>query len=164
MNELKLGLLGLGTVGGGVLTLLERNGDAIANRAGLRIRVVAVAVRDAAKARPGAEDVRLTTSIDEVIDDPDVDVVLELMGGTDAAKTAVERAIRAGKPVVTANKALIALHGQTLFEQAKAQGTTVSYEAAVAGGIPLIKALREGLTANKIHSICLLYTSPSPRD
>ncbi|MCK5859016.1 homoserine dehydrogenase [Abyssibacter sp.] len=153
MNELKLGLLGLGTVGGGVLTLLERNGDAIANRAGLRIRVVAAAVRDAAKARPGAEDVRLTTSIDEVIDDPDVDVVLELMGGTDAAKTAVERAIRAGKPVVTANKALIALHGQTLFEQAKAQGTTVSYEAAVAGGIPLIKALREGLTANKIHSI-----------
>lgn len=153
MNELKLGLLGLGTVGGGVLTLLERNGEAIASRAGTTIRVVAAAVRDAGKARPGADTVRLSTRIETVIDDPDVDVVVELMGGTDAARDAVERAIRAGKPVVTANKALIALHGRELFALAKEHGTTVSYEAAVAGGIPLIKALREGLTANRIHSI-----------
>lgn len=153
MNELKLGLLGLGTVGGGVLTLLERNGDAITSRAGRPIRVVAAAVRDTGKARPGTTGVAMTDNIESVIDNPDVDVVLELMGGTDAARTAVERALRAGKPVVTANKALIALHGQALFDLAAEHDTTLSYEAAVAGGIPLIKALREGLAANRVHSI-----------
>lgn len=153
MKELKLGLLGLGTVGGGVLTLLERNGEAMSRRAGRPIRVVAAAVRDASKPRPGAEGLSLTEDIDAVIDHPEVDVVLELMGGTEAAREAVERALRAGKPVVTANKALIALHGQALFDLAAAQQTTLSYEAAVAGGIPLIKALREGLAANHVHSI-----------
>lgn len=153
MKELKLGLLGLGTVGGGVLTLLARNGEAIARRAGRPVRVVAAAVRDVSKPRPGAEGVHLSEDIDAVIDHPDVDVVLELMGGTDAARDAVERALRAGKPVVTANKALIALHGQALFDLASEAGTTLSYEAAVAGGIPLIKALREGLAANRVHSI-----------
>ena len=153
MKELKLGLLGLGTVGGGVLTLLGRNGEAIARRAGRPVRVVAAAVRDVSKPRPGAEGVHLSEDIDAVIDHPDVDVVLELMGGTDAARDAVERALRAGKPVVTANKALIALHGQALFDLASEAGTTLSYEAAVAGGIPLIKALREGLAANRVHSI-----------
>lgn len=151
MNPVKIGLLGLGTVGCGTVAVLGRNADEIARRAGRGIRVVAAAARDLSRPRAcDLENVRLTANPVEVVDDPEVEVVVELMGGTDPARELVLRAIAAGKHVVTANKALIALHGNEIFARAHERGVVVAFEAAVAGGIPIIKALREGLAGNRI--------------
>lgn len=153
-QPLRLGLLGLGTVGQGVLSILARNADSIAERAGRPIAVTMAAVRDVSKSRGALPDgLKLTTDPSAVVDSEAVDVVVELMGGVDAPAPYVEAALRAGKPVVTANKALLALRGEHLFALAQAGGAPLAFEAAVAGGIPLIKALREGLAANAINSI-----------
>ncbi len=151
MKPVKIGLLGLGTVGCGTVAVLERNADEISRRAGRGIRVVAAAARDLSRPRAcDLEDVRLTSNPVEVVDDHEVEVVVELMGGTEPARELVLRAIAAGKHVVTANKALIALHGNEIFARAHERGVVVAFEAAVAGGIPIIKALREGLAGNRI--------------
>ncbi|TVP79728.1 homoserine dehydrogenase [Thioalkalivibrio sp.] len=151
MKPVRIGLLGLGTVGCGTVQVLARNGDEIARRAGRGIVVVAAAVRDLAREREcDLDGVRLTDDPASVVDDPDVEVVVELMGGTEPARTLVLQAIAAGKHVVTANKALIALHGNEIFARAQEKGVVVAFEAAVAGGIPIIKALREGLAGNRI--------------
>ncbi len=151
-SPVRVGLLGLGTVGAGTINLLERNNDEIARRAGRGIQVVAAAARHLDRPRAcSTEGIRLTTDPFEVVDDPDIDIVLELIGGYEPARQLVLRAIENGKDVVTANKALIAKHGNEIFEHARAKGVTVAFEAAVAGGIPIIKAIREGLTGNRIE-------------
>jgi len=152
MKSMKVGLLGLGVVGGGTWNVLRRNAQEIARRAGRQIEVVSVAVRDVAKARARiGEDVFITDDPYELINDPNIDIVVELIGGTTTAKALVMSAIENGKHVVTANKALLATHGTEIFEAASAKGVMVAFEGAVAGGIPIIKAIREGLTANRIE-------------
>jgi len=151
MKPINVGLLGLGTVGGGTLTVLRRNAAEITRRAGREIRVVRAAVRDLEKARLLAGDLPLTTNPFDVVDDPDIDIVVELIGGLEPARELVMRAIANGKHVVTANKHLVAKYGNDIFAAAQAKGVMVAFEAAVAGGIPIIKALREGLTANRIE-------------
>jgi homoserine dehydrogenase len=152
MNAVKVGLLGLGVVGGGTWNVLARNAAEIARRAGRRIEITHVGVRnlESARARLGAA-VRISKDLYAVVDDPEVDIVVELIGGLDPAYQLVQRAIANGKHVVTANKALLAMHGDDIFAQASARGVMVAFEAAVAGGIPIIKAIREGLTANRIQ-------------
>ena len=152
MNAVNVGLLGLGTVGGGTLNVLHRNADEISRRAGREIRVVKAAVRDLKRQRSFSTDaIALTTEPLEIVNDPNIDVVVELIGGDDIALQAVLAAIDKRKHVVTANKALIALHGNTIFENAQRRGVMVAFEAAVAGGIPIIKSIREGLAANRIE-------------
>ena len=151
MKPINVGLLGLGTVGGGTLTVLRRNATEITRRAGREIRVVRAAVRDLEKARALAGDLPLTTNPFDVVDDPEIDIVVELIGGLEPARELVMQAIANGKHVVTANKHLVAKHGNEIFAAAQAKGVMVAFEAAVAGGIPIIKALREGLTANRIE-------------
>ena len=151
MKPIKVGLLGLGTVGGGTLTVLRRNATEIARRAGREIVVVKAAVRDLEKARALANALPLTLDPFEIVDDPDIDIVVELIGGLSPAKELVMQAIANGKHIVTANKHLVAKHGNEIFAAAQAKGVMVAFEAAVAGGIPIIKALREGLTANRIE-------------
>ncbi|MGB3836378.1 homoserine dehydrogenase [Castellaniella sp.] len=152
MKPVRIGLLGLGVVGGGVWTVLAQNSSEIARRAGRSIEVTAVAVRDVAKARAlVGPDVRIASDAHELVNDPDIDVVVELMGGDTFAKDCILQAIEHGKHVVTANKALLAVHGNEIFAAAQARGVMVAFEAAVAGGIPIIKAIREGLTANRIQ-------------
>ena len=151
MKPINVGLLGLGTVGGGTLTVLRRNAAEITRRAGREIRVVRAAVRDLEKARLLAGDLPLTTNPFDVVDDPDIDIVVELIGGLEPARELVMQAIANGKHVVTANKHLVAKYGNDIFAAAQAKGVMVAFEAAVAGGIPIIKALREGLTANRIE-------------
>ena len=151
MKPINVGLLGLGTVGGGTLTVLRRNAEEISRRAGREIRVVRAAVRNIEKARALAGDLPLTTNPFDVVDDPDIDIVVELIGGLEPARELVMQAIANGKHVVTANKHLVAKHGNEIFAAAQARGVMVAFEAAVAGGIPIIKALREGLTANRIE-------------
>src|SRR5690554_1800577 len=155
MASIRVGLLGLGVVGGGTWKVLQKNAEEIARRAGRRIEVAAVAVRDVEKARRllGDSDVRITTDGLEVARDPNIDIVVELIGGETIAKEWVMEAIRQGKHVVTANKALLACHGNEIFDAASSKGVMVMFEAAVAGGIPIIKAIREGLTANRIDWI-----------
>lgn len=151
MKPVKIGLLGLGTVGCGTVHVLERNGSEIARRAGRGISVVAAAVRDLDRERGcDLNGIRLTDDPAMVVDDPEVEVVVELMGGIEPARNLVLQAIGRGKHVVTANKALIALHGNEIFARAQERGVVVAFEAAVAGGIPIIKALREGLAGNRI--------------
>lgn len=154
MKSLKVGLLGIGTVGGGTYAVLTRNQQEIASRAGRGIEIIKLADRDVdrAKAMTGGK-VEVTDDVFSVVLDPNVDVVVELIGGYTLAKDAILKAIEHGKHVVTANKALIAVHGNEIFAAAKAKGVIVAYEAAVAGGIPIIKALREGLVANKVEWI-----------
>jgi homoserine dehydrogenase len=154
-QAIQVGLLGLGTVGLGTFEVLKRNQEEIRRRAGREIQIVAIAARrvDAARARVGAADVRIVADAFEVINDPNIDIVVELIGGCDVARTWVLAAIHAGKHVVTANKALMAQHGSEIFAAARQQGVIVGFEAAVAGGIPIIKLLREGLTANRIQWI-----------
>jgi homoserine dehydrogenase len=149
LNPVKIGLLGLGTVGNGTRQVLSRNREEISRRAGRDIQITRAAVRNLE--RPGIDDIELTSRPEEVVDDPDIEVVAELMGGYEPARTLVLRAIANGKHVVTANKALIALHGNEIFAAAHAQGVMVAFEAAVAGGIPIIKAIREGLAGNRIE-------------
>ncbi len=151
MKPINVGLLGLGTVGGGTLTVLRRNAEEITRRAGREIRVVRAAVRNIEKAKPLAGDLPLTTNPFDVVDDPHIDIVVELIGGLEPARELVLQAIANGKHVVTANKHLVAKHGNEIFAAAQAKGVMVAFEAAVAGGIPIIKALREGLTANRIE-------------
>lgn len=152
MEPVKIGLMGLGTVGGGTATVLMRNAEEIARRAGRGIRVDMAAAMDLDRAEElGLKDVRLTTNAEDIVNDPDCEVVVELIGGYEPARTLVLKAIENGKHVVTANKALIALHGDEIFKAAQAKGVVVAFEAAVAGGIPIIKAVREGLSANQIQ-------------
>jgi len=152
MGPMKVGLVGLGVVGGGTWTVLARNAEEIARRAGRRIEVVRVAVRDVAKARSKVgEAVPVSTDVFGLVRDPEIDIVVELVGGDTLARELVLEAIANGKHVVTANKALLAKHGNEIFAAASARGVMVAFEAAVAGGIPIIKAMREGLTANRIQ-------------
>ena len=155
MKPINVGLLGLGTVGGGTLTVLRRNEVEITRRAGRAIRVKVAAVRNLEKAQSlyAGEDIKITTNPMDVVENPDIDIVVELIGGTDLAKSLVLKAIANGKHVVTANKALLAIHGNEIFAAAQGKGVMVAFEAAVAGGIPIIKAVREGLTANRIEWI-----------
>ena len=152
MKPVRVGLLGLGTVGGGTVTVLSRNSEEIARRAGRRIMLSHVAARNLERADElNLTNVRLTEDAFAVASDPEVDVVVELMGGYEPARTVILKAIENGKHVVTANKALIALHGNEVFAAAQAKGVMVAFEAAVAGGIPVIKAVREGLSGNRIE-------------
>jgi homoserine dehydrogenase len=155
MEPVNIGLLGLGTVGGGTVTVLTRNATEIARRAGRGIRISHAAARayDPERIAGLGEIGRIGDDAFAVVDDPDVDIVIELIGGYSPARELVLRAIANGKHVVTANKALIALHGNEIFAAAQEQGVMVAFEAAVAGGIPIIKALREGLAANHIEWI-----------
>ena len=154
MKPILVGLLGAGVVGGGTFAVLQRNQEEIRRRAGREIRITHVADLDTARARAVAGDVaEVLADARVVIGRGDIDVVIELIGGTGIAKTLVLEAIAAGKHVVTANKALLAVHGTEIFAAARERGVVVAFEAAVAGGIPIIKALREGLTANRIEWI-----------
>ncbi len=151
MKPVKVGVLGLGTVGGGTVNVLKRNAEEIARRAGREISVTRASARDLSRARIcDTAGIALTTDPLEIVNDPDIDVVVELIGGYDLAKQLVLTAIKNGKHVVTANKALIALHGNEIFAEASKKGVMVLFEAAVAGGIPIIKAIREGLAGNRI--------------
>ena len=152
MESIKVGLLGLGVVGGGTWKVLARNAGEISRRAGRNIEVTRVAVRDIPKARALLGDaVELGTDSFAVVRDPSIDIVVELIGGDTLARELVLEAIAHGKHVVTANKALLAKYGTEIFAAASAKGVMVAFEAAVAGGIPIIKAIREGLTANRIE-------------
>lgn len=152
MKELKVGLLGIGTVGGGTYTVVTRNQADISRRIGGNIRIVQVADRNLALAKQvTGGHVAVTEDAFAVVNNPEVDVVVELIGGYTVAKELVLKAIANGKHVVTANKALLAVHGNEIFKAAAEQGVIVAFEAAVAGGIPIIKALREGLSANRIE-------------
>lgn len=152
MNPVKIGIIGLGTVGCGTVKVLHRNVDEISRRAGRKIAVTAAAVRDLDRARDcPMQGIRLTTEPQDIVSDPDIDIVVELMGGEEPARQLVLQAIANGKHVITANKALIALHGNEIFRAAHEHGVTVAFEAAVGGGIPIIKVLREGLAANRIN-------------
>jgi homoserine dehydrogenase len=154
VNPVRVGLLGLGTVGGGTFNVLRRNAEEIARRAGRGIEISYAAARAYDPERlPGIESVRVTDDAFAVVDDPDIDIVVELIGGYEPARELVLKAIANGKHVVTANKALIALHGNEIFAAAQKRGVMVAFEAAVAGGIPIIKAVREGLAANRIEWI-----------
>ncbi|MBI2286351.1 MAG: homoserine dehydrogenase [Nitrosomonadales bacterium] len=154
MKPINVGLLGIGTVGGGTFTVLQRNAEEIARRAGRPIRITVVADRDLALAKQVTGGAcRVTDDAFAVVNDPEVDIVVELIGGYGVAKDLVLKAIANGKHVVTANKALLALYGNEIFKAAQDKGVMVAFEAAVAGGIPIIKALREGLTANRIQWI-----------
>ncbi|MDR5813271.1 homoserine dehydrogenase [Caballeronia sp. LZ033] len=154
MEPIKVGLLGFGTVGSGTFTVLRRNQEEIKRRAGRGIEISRIAVRTPSKAEAAtAQGIAVTDDFNAVVDDPSIAIVCEMIGGTGFARELVLRAIANGKHVVTANKALLAVHGTEIFEAARAKGVMVAFEAAVAGGIPIIKALREGLTANRIAYI-----------
>jgi homoserine dehydrogenase len=154
MKPIHVGLLGIGVVGSGTFNVLLRNQEEIKRRAGRGIQITQVADLNVARARElVGPDVDVVDNARAVIANPDIDIVIELIGGYGIAKTLVLEAIAAGKHVVTANKALLAVHGTEIFAAASAKGVMVAFEAAVAGGIPIIKALREGLTANRIQWI-----------
>ncbi|MGC9162769.1 MAG: homoserine dehydrogenase [Thiomonas sp.] len=154
MKPLRIALLGAGTVASGVVKVLSRNQDEIRRRAGRGIEAVVVAARNPDKARAAlGTELPITTDFDAVVRRPDIDIVVELIGGLDPAQRLVRAAIDAGKHVVTANKALLAWHGNELFAAAQARGVMVAFEAAVAGGVPIIKAVREGLAGNHIEWI-----------
>lgn len=154
MKPIQVGLLGIGTVGSGTFNVLKRNQEEIRRRAGRGIQITMVADLDTARAKAAVGDAaKVVSDAREVIANPEIDIVIELIGGYGIAKTLVMEAIAAGKHVVTANKALLAVHGTEIFAAAHEKGVIVAFEAAVAGGIPIIKALREGLTANRIEWI-----------
>ena len=152
MKPINVGLIGIGTVGGGTWTVLKRNAEEISRRAGRPIQITAVADKNVDLARQITGGIpRITDDAFSVVNDPEIDIVVELIGGYGVAKEVVMQAIANGKHVVTANKALLAVHGTEIFTAAQQKGVMVAFEAAVAGGIPIIKALREGLTANRIE-------------
>jgi homoserine dehydrogenase len=152
LKPVKVGVLGLGTVGGGTVNVLKRNAAEIARRAGREIIITRASAKDLDKARIcDPQGIILTTNPLDIINDPDIDIVLELIGGAGVVKDYVLQAIANGKHVVTANKSLIALHGNEIFAKASEKGVIVAFEAAVAGGIPIIKAIREGLSGNQIE-------------
>src|SRR5438270_7451990 len=164
MKPLQVGLLGMGTVGCGTWTVLRRNEEEITRRAGRPIRITWIAERLIDRARQtlrGADGVNLVDDAAVVLSHPDIDIVIELVGGIEPARTFVLQAIANGKHVVTANKALLAHHGNEIFAAAYEKGVMVAFEAAVAGGIPIIKALREGLTANRIEWIAGIINATS---
>ncbi|MDD1636717.1 MAG: homoserine dehydrogenase, partial [Methylococcaceae bacterium] len=152
MKPVKVGVLGLGTVGGGTVNVLKRNAAEIARRAGREIIITRASAKDLDKERIcDTQGIILTTDPMDIINDPEIDIVLELIGGAGPVKEMVLKAIENGKHVVTANKSLIALHGNEIFAKASEKGVIVAFEAAVAGGIPIIKAIREGLSGNQIQ-------------
>src|SRR5574343_829148 len=155
MKAIQVGLIGLGTVGAGTFHVLQRNQAEIRGRAGRGIEIVMVAARNAERAKAYqaivGDGVRCTGDAQQLVNNPAIDIVVELIGGIEPARTLVLQAIANGKHVVTANKALLALHGTEIFAAAREKGVTVAFEAAVAGGIPIIKAVREGLSANRIE-------------
>jgi homoserine dehydrogenase len=149
-----LGIIGGGTVGGGVFESLQRNGDLLSSRIGIKVNVCKIAVRSLKKIRCVKIPKQfLTENWREIVDDPKIQIVAELVGGTTVARVIVLAALKLGKPVVTANKALISAHGEELFAAAKKYGTNLYYEASVAGGIPIIKSLREGFVGNRINAL-----------
>ena len=154
MNEIKIGLLGLGTVGVGVARILQSHGAEMEERAGCRLTLAAIADLDVVRPREGLDLQRLplTTDAGRVLGDPEIRIVIELVGGLEPARTFILRALASGKHVVTANKALLAHHGPELFEEARRNGVMLGFEAAVAGGIPLIRAVKDGLPANRVRS------------
>ena len=162
MKPINIGLMGVGTVGGGVATVLKRNAEEISRRAGRDIRLTIASRRNVEQARElvGA-DVTVVADAFAVVNHPDVDIVVELIGGDTVAKELVLQAIANGKHVVTANKKLLAVHGNEIFARAQEKGVMVAFEAAVAGGIPIIKALREGLSANHIEWIAGIINGTS---
>jgi homoserine dehydrogenase len=162
MKPINVGLLGIGTVGGGTFNVLKRNREEIARRAGCDITLKMVADKDLDRARSiaGAR-ATLTADAQAVVNHPDIDIVVELIGGTTVAKDLILRAIENGKHVVTANKALLAQHGNEIFAAAQTKDVMVAFEAAVGGGIPIIKSLREGLTANRIEWIAGIINGTS---
>jgi len=152
MKPINVGLIGIGTVGGGTWTVLNRNAEEITRRAGRPIRITAVADKNVELAQQvTGGSARVTADAFALVNDPEIDIIVELIGGYGVAKELVMQAIANGKHVVTANKALLAVHGTEIFTAAQQKGVMVAFEAAVAGGIPIIKALREGLTANRIE-------------
>ncbi|MCU0668888.1 MAG: homoserine dehydrogenase [Myxococcota bacterium] len=153
-QELGVGLIGFGTIGTGVVKVLQRNADVIRGRLGVPLRLVRIADLDTTRDR-GVDlaGVRFDADASGLIDDPAVDLVIELIGGYDVSRRLILRALERGKPVVTANKALLALHGKELFEAARRGGADVAFEASVGGGIPILRAIREGLAANHIESV-----------
>ncbi|MDO9269772.1 MAG: homoserine dehydrogenase [Methylobacter sp.] len=152
MKPVKVGVLGLGTVGGGTVNVLKRNAAEIARRAGREIIITRASAKDLSKQRIcDTQGIALTTDPFEIINDPEIEIILELIGGAGQVKDMVLKAIENGKHVVTANKSLIALHGNEIFARASEKGVIVAFEAAVAGGIPIIKAIREGLSGNQIE-------------
>jgi len=151
MQQVNLGIVGGGTVGGGVFQAIQRNGELMASRLGIWLNVARMAVRDVHKKRAvKIPKTILTTDWQSVVSHPDINLIVELMGGTSTAREVVLQALKLGKPVVTANKALLSAHGEELFAAAQKTGTNLYYEASVAGGIPIIKVLREGLIGNRI--------------
>ena len=164
MQPMRVGLLGMGTVGRGTWTVLNRNAEEITRRAGRPIRITRIATRTPEKARAllqRADSVEIDADVGALVRRGDVDIVLELIGGIEPARSLVLEAIARGKHVVTANKALLAAHGNEIFAAAQKAGVMVAFEAAVAGGIPIIKALREGLTANRIEWIAGIINGTS---
>jgi homoserine dehydrogenase len=162
MKPIRVGLLGIGTVGGGTFAVLQRNQEEITRRAGRAITLAIVADKDLERARHIVADAaQITPDAFAVVANPDIEIVVELIGGTTIAKELILQAIANGKHVVTANKALLALHGNEIFSAAQKQGVMVAFEAAVCGGIPIIKALREGLTANRIEWIAGIINGTS---
>jgi len=152
VNPVKVGILGLGTVGGGTVNVLSRNAEEIFRRAGRGIQVTHAAARDITRARScDTSEIQLTDNPQEVVANPEIDIIVELIGGEELARDLVMKAIANGKHVVTANKALIAKYGNEIFNAAQKKGVMVAFEAAVAGGIPIIKAIREGLAGNRIE-------------
>lgn len=158
-----IGLAGFGTVGGATYEVLKRNARDLTRRTGVAMRVTRVVCRNQQKARArlNGDDVQLSSDWHDLVDDPSLDVVVEVMGGIEPAKSLVMAAIKAGKHVVTANKAMLATYGNEIFSAADAKGVTVAFEASVAGGIPIIKALREGLSANRIEWIAGIINGTS---
>ena len=162
MKPIQVGLFGIGTVGSGTFNVLARNREEIVRRAGRDIVISMVADLDTARAERIVKGrATVTANADDILDNPEIDIVIELIGGYTFARELVLKAIRAGKHVVTANKALLATHGNEIFAAAREKGVVVAFEAAVAGGIPIIKALREGLTANRIEWIAGIINGTS---
>lgn len=162
LRPMRTAILGLGTVGGGVYDVLTRNNTEISRRAFRPIEIVAVADINVGRAKEVTKgNVRIVSDAFDLVTDPDIDVIVELIGGTTIAKNLVLEAIKNGKHVITANKALLAKHGNEIFQAAQEKGVIISFEAAVAGGIPIIKALREGLTANRINWIAGIVNGTS---
>ena len=160
VDPVRVGICGLGTVGSGVANLLKRNGLEIQRKTGRRIILAHVGAR---RDHPDCDlsDTRVSRDIFAVVNDADVDIVCELIGGTDTALELVRQAIENGKHVVTANKALIAQHGSELFRLANAAGVSLTYEAGIAGGIPIVKAIREGLAGNRISRLAGIINGTS---
>ncbi len=157
MTPIRIGLLGIGTVGAGTVAVLARNQEEISRRVGRKMEIAAIYARTPGKAQKAVQEAGIacliTSDAQSVVSDPAIAIVVELMGGTSLAKDLVLAAIANGKHVVTANKSMLAIHGNEIFAAARAKGVMVMFEAAVAGGIPIIKALREGLVANRIEWI-----------